>query len=312
MEMGSLAVPDLAKAAVSRDEVKHARKRQDEAMRQEALAAIKQGLVPPLEKMSPALIDNIWLPLEEDLHHQRQHIYHYKHGYPNDSRRSKDEKPYVPDEYTLKYVIPEAERKAAEMEVKCQPYRAEWDRRNGWQRWLRVTNGNGHVHLDTNCSTCFPTTQWGLVPDLSGLNAKEMVEEVGDMACTVCFPWAPATKGWARTAAEREDIKRANQMEKVRKGAEKEAKAIQDVDGGRLRDQSGYPIETLNAAWRELTSAIDWLKEPTYEGNPYIAKYQEFIERAVPAIAKKLGQSPQEVRIEAERKVAERRKREKR
>jgi hypothetical protein len=198
------------------------------------------------------------------------------------------------------------------MEAKCQPYRAEWDKRGGWQRWLRVTNGNGHVHLDTNCQTCFPTTQWGLVPDLSGLNAKEMVEEVGDMACTVCFPWAPATKGWARTAAEREDIKRANQMEKVRKAAEKEAKAIQDVDGGRLRDSSGYVIETLNAAWRDLTSAVDWLKEPTYAGNPYVAKYQEFIERAVAAIAKKVGKSPEEVRAEAERKVAERRKREKR
>lgn len=307
--MESLSGHELGGASVSKEEVKHARRRQDEPLRLEALKALKQGLVPPLERMSPALIDNIWLPIEEDLNYQRSQIYHLKHGYDHDTKGGKV---YVPSEYTLKYSIPEAQKKAAEIEAKCQPYRAEWEKRGGWRRWLRVTNGNGHVHVDTNCSTCFPTTQWGLVPDLSGLDAKAMVEEVGDMACTVCFPWAPVTKGWARTVAEKEDIKRANLMTKNRKLAEKEAKAIQDVDGGRLRDQSGYPIDTLNAAWRELTGAIDWLDMPTYEGNPHVAKYQEMIERIIPAIAKKTGASVEEVRADAMRKVAERRKREKR
>jgi hypothetical protein len=302
------AIPALAKASVDIEEVKHARKLQDAAVRAEALAAIKQGLVPPLEKMSPALIDNIWLPLESHLQSIRGQIYHYKHGYD----RPRDTKPYVPDMYTLKYVIPEEERKAAELEIQCEPYRVEWDKRHGWQRWLRVTNDNGHVHLDMNCKTCFPETRWGLVPDLSGLNAKEMVEAVGEKACTVCFPWAPATKGWARTVAEREDIKRANLMAKSRKAAGKEAKAIQDVDGGRLKDQSGYTIETLNAAWRELTSAIDWVDAPIDADNPYLPKYKEFIERVIPAIAKKTGKGVDEVRSEATRKVAERRKRERR
>ena len=307
--MGSLAVPELAKAAVSREEVKHARKQQDEAMRLEAAAAIKKGLVPPLAKMSPALIDNIWLRMEEDLEHQRKQIYHLKHGYDQDP---KVRQAYVPSEYTLKYAIPEAERKAAEMDAKCQPYREEWNRRGGWRRWLKVTNGNGHVHENTNCSTCFPTTQWGLVPDLSGLNAKEMVEEVGDMACTVCFPWAPVTKGWARTVAEREDIKRANLMAKSRKLAEKEAKAIQSADGGRLLDESGYPIATLVSAQKELVDALDWLEGPTYEGNPYVARYQAFIDRAVMAIAKKTGKAEDEVLAEAKRKLADRKKRERR
>jgi hypothetical protein len=302
------AIPELAKAGVDREEVKHARKLQDAAIREEALAAIKKGLVPPLDKMSPALIDNIWLPIEGQLQSVRGQIYRYKHGYDND----RNAKPYVPNEYTLKYAIPEAEREAAEIEAKCAPYRAEWDKRHGWQRWLRVTNGNGHVHVNMNCTTCFVDTRWGLVPDLSGLNAKEMVEAVGEMACTVCFPWAPATKGWARTVAEREDIKRANQLAKSRKTAEKEAKAIQDVDGGRLKDQSGYQIETLNAAWRELTGAIDWVDSPIDANNTYLPKYKEFIERVIPAIAKKTGKSVDEVRAEATRKVAERRKREKR
>jgi hypothetical protein len=308
MEMESLPIAALARAAVSPEEVKYARKAQDAAVREEALQAIRKGLTPPLAKMSPALIDNIWLPMESDLHSIRGRIRYYKFGDPS----ARDKKPYVVDQYTLKHVIPKEEEKAAALEAKCLPYRAEWEKRGGWQRWLRVTNGNGHVHLDTNCKTCFPDTRWGLVPDLSGLNAKEMVEAVGEMACTVCFPWAPATKGWARTVAEREEIKRNNQMLKLRKVAEKEAKAIQDVDGGRLRDQSGYPIETLNAAWRELTGAIDWLDAPTYEGNPYVAQYRDLIERVIPAIAKKTGVSETEVRAEAMRKVAERRKREKR
>ena len=62
----------------------------------------------------------------------------------------------------------------------------------GWSRFFLVTNSNGHIHRNMNCSTCRPSTVFAWLPDLSGLTEKDAVDEHGTILCSVCFPTAPA------------------------------------------------------------------------------------------------------------------------
>lgn len=71
------------------------------------------------------------------------------------------------------------------------PLDAEWDRRGGWSRFFIVQNNNGHIHSNMHCSTCYVRTQFGWLPDLSGLTEADAVEAHGTILCSVCFPSAP-------------------------------------------------------------------------------------------------------------------------
>jgi hypothetical protein len=83
------------------------------------------------------------------------------------------------------------------------PLRAEYARRP-WLRYFLVPGG--HVHRGMSCSTCYPTTHYGWLPELSGCDEAAMVEVYGTAACTICFPDAPTLPGWLaaekRNAAE--------------------------------------------------------------------------------------------------------------
>jgi hypothetical protein len=61
----------------------------------------------------------------------------------------------------------------------------------GWSRFFLVTSSAGHVHRSMRCSTCYLTTTFAPVVDLSGLDDTVAVEALGDSLCTVCFPDAP-------------------------------------------------------------------------------------------------------------------------
>lgn len=103
----------------------------------------------------------------------------------------------------------------ADLREEARPLEDEYVAR-GWPRYWKVTNGNGHVHANTACSTCFPTTQFAWMTAFSGLTVEELVAEVGEMACTVCFPSAPTLKGYG-------EVTRRTQAEKDAKNAEREA-----------------------------------------------------------------------------------------
>ena len=75
--------------------------------------------------------------------------------------------------------------------AKTAPYDAEFARRGGWTRAFLVNNSNGHVHSSMGCSTCFPTTSYCWLPEVSGHDETEIVEKAGERACTVCYPSAP-------------------------------------------------------------------------------------------------------------------------
>lgn len=137
----------------------------------------------------------------------------------------------------------------------CEPLEREYSRRP-WLRYFLVPGG--HVHRERNCCTCYPTTEYSWLPSLSGCDEATMVAEWGEVACTVCFPDAPAMKGFgdgtsavARyTAAE----KAARSDEKATKAADKLAKAILP-DGSPLRVGTDR-IATIIAAERKLSSLV--------------------------------------------------------
>jgi hypothetical protein len=69
---------------------------------------------------------------------------------------------------------------------------AEWARRGHWSRFFLVPGG--HIHATMDCSTCNHRgrlTQFGWLPDLSGLTEKDAVDAHGTILCSVCFPTAP-------------------------------------------------------------------------------------------------------------------------
>lgn len=71
-----------------------------------------------------------------------------------------------------------------------KPLDADFDA-NRWSRFFLVKNHGGHIHSSMSCSTCFPTTRFGWLPDLSGLTEKDAVDAHGPLLCSVCFPTAP-------------------------------------------------------------------------------------------------------------------------
>lgn len=63
-----------------------------------------------------------------------------------------------------------------------------------WPRYFLVVSSAGHIHSSTGCSTCRFTTQYGWMPQMSGMTEAEAMESLGTHAealCTVCFPSAP-------------------------------------------------------------------------------------------------------------------------
>lgn len=86
--------------------------------------------------------------------------------------------------------IQELRAAAREIDAEADTLGAEFDRRP-WSRFFWVQNNNGHVHSSRSCSTCYPTTQFGWTPQLSGKTEADAVAELGPLLCTVCFPSAP-------------------------------------------------------------------------------------------------------------------------
>lgn len=94
-----------------------------------------------------------------------------------------------------------------------------------WTRYFLVVNSNGHVHSSTSCDTCFITTEYAWLTEHSGMTPEALVEEAGEQACTVCFPWAPVDVLQRESRLETPERK-ARREEKERLAAEKAAKAV--------------------------------------------------------------------------------------
>ena len=154
-------------------------------------------------------------------------------------------------------------------------------RRGRWNRYFLVKNSNGHVHRGTSCSTCFPDTQYGWLVNLADCDEDAMIEEWGELACTVCFPSAPTNPLYNRPSRRDREAQEARAAEKAARDAAKAAKGIVDLDGSPLKDAHGYTLKTKVAARNELSSCFNSL---VYYGLDHPQDFAATIRRLVPAL----------------------------
>lgn len=205
------------------------------------------------------------------------------------------------------------------------PLEQEFHRRGGWTRYYLVDNSNGHVHKDTRCSTCFPSTVYSWLIEQSGMTAEDLVELAGVQACTVCFPWAPVDVLKRKSQLESPERKAARlerEAKKAEREAKKAAKAITTPEGNPLRVytqhyperqvvRNGVVVKVHPAhdgydTLETLAAAKSWLADQyeAWRGNNGTHRNLDLVARS---IAHKLGTTP-EVEIEAAKKRAKNRK----
>lgn len=165
--------------------------------------------------------------------------------------------------------------------------------RGGWTRAFLVDNNDGHVHSTPACSTCKITTQFSWLTDQSGKTEDEIIEAAGELACTVCFPKAPANPkpGTIRRTDQVERDERA--AAKAAKRAEQGKKAIFNPDGTPLV-LDGSVVKTERAA--ELAGVAALADILWYgEDHPSVAEWVQISVDAARAIAAKREVTPNEI-----------------
>lgn len=167
---------------------------------------------------------------------------------------------------------------ARKIETACN---AEFSRRGGWSRFWIVVNSNGHIHSSRSCTTCFPTTQYAWLPEISGSTDAEVVELAGMSACTICFPNAPVETR-SRPSQIEEPARKAAREERERKAAEKAekaaAKAIVNPDGTAIVLPGTFKtrVKTESEAQRIVVSNLESLI-PDADGR-YVIPNREYVE----------------------------------
>jgi hypothetical protein len=132
----------------------------------------------------------------------------------------------------------------------------EWVKAGFWSRFFLVRNANGHIHSSLHCSTCYPTTEFAWLPELSGLTEVDAVESQGAILCSVCFPSAPVE--WTNGVSKADQQAKA---ERAAAKAEREAKKLAKAllpDGSPLRLSDGDKLQTIVAAKQWLTRCASW------------------------------------------------------
>lgn len=131
-----------------------------------------------------------------------------------------------------------------------------------WARFFLVRNGNGHVHSSLHCTTCYPTTEYGWLPELSGRTEADAVAEFGEKMCTVCFPSAPANPAYHGPGRRDAEAIAARQAEKAARQATKDAKAL--VAGTEFRYDRDQ-VTTVAQATRVLRETAGLVAGHGYE-----------------------------------------------
>lgn len=203
------------------------------------------------------------------------------------------------------------------------PLHAEYDARGGWTRAFLVLNNNGHVHSSRSCSTTYPTTHWGWLPQVSGLSEAEIVAQAGADACTICYPSAPVETAGPRQVLHVSEEAAAAARET--KAQEKQARLQAKIDKGLTSDgeplyvvtergiipshmrRAGEPYErterfaTERAAMQWVVQTLAWSQG--YYKSTLTDSQQEAIGIVSDAVAAKHGKSRAEVDAEIAAKV---------
>lgn len=200
--------------------------------------------------------------------------------------------------------------------AECHRIHEQW----GWTRaWLVVSSPNGHVHKDLNCPTCFPTTEYVLLPEYSGSDEGAIVTAAGQRCCTTCWPSAPAEtlKQPSKIKSPAEKTAAQEKAKKVEQAAAKRTKAAANAPTANgepltvVSDRSPRADGTLRE-YREvfkteraaLSWAADVLSWRKYLNQPATDAEQQGIQLIVESVADKHGTSVGEIVGILEKKAA--------
>ncbi|GLZ37868.1 hypothetical protein [Actinokineospora sp. NBRC 105648] len=194
-----------------------------------------------------------------------------------------------------------------------EPLEAEFTRRGGWTRAYLVNNTNGHVHRTMQCRTCYPTTEFYWITDLSGADEDYIVGEAGEKACTECYPSAPVDV-LRRPTRIKTPEQVARLAEKAARATANAVKAITAPDGGPLRTKRDGTIRTEVSARRAYADVVAYARYLRATGSTdrqaLIAECEHDAELILAALAAKHAQSVEDVRAELAGSVDRRWKRE--
>ena len=179
----------------------------------------------------------------------------------------------------------------AKLRIEAEPFNDEFTRRGGWHRYFLVTNGNGHVHREMHCHTCYPTTRYAWLIDLADCDEVAMIEEWGEKACTVCFPDAPTNPLYNRPSRRDREAREAREAEKRTREEAKRKKAEAAAERAAKAEAKKAKVEAEKAAGTykltpterrgEAVSAISKAYYgDDYGANPDWAKVREAAEAA--------------------------------
>jgi hypothetical protein len=182
----------------------------------------------------------------------------------------------------------------AEIQTAMAPLTAVY-RANGWNRFFLVQDG--HIHSSMNCSTCYVTTRFSWLPELSGLTEADAVEAYGEILCSICFPSAPVAwcNGRSKASIAAETAKAA---EKAERDAKKAAKQL-FADGRSIKVPHDR-IATIAAAKMWLTESQTWR-------DGHLSYPAEAIAEVADALADRLGITAEQVMSDAVRRAKARR-----
>lgn len=261
----------------------------------------------PVTEMTPVEIDTVLSKLWEKMAGVQRSIEYGKERL--ESLRSRGR----PTEST-ENALEEARNQLKALQAQAQPYNDEFVRRGRWKRYYLVQNGNGHVHREMHCPTCFPTTVYGWLIELADCNEEEMVKTWGERACTVCFPDAPSMAkillekyGPCKVEKVTAEKKAAREARRAEVAAKKAAKAINNPDGSPLKSRYGWRLDTVSKAKQEFNNAAHQIVKPLdnrfpdYESKNREAK--EDFEKIAAALAAKLGKNAEDLKKEALKKA---------
>jgi hypothetical protein len=168
----------------------------------------------------------------------------------------------------------------------------------GWTRAFLVVNSNGHIHKSRDCSTCFETTQYYWMYELSGEDELAIAQLAGEKACTVCYSEAPSSYFMERSQLEHPDVVKARE-ERAAKKAEREAKRL----AVGVFNVDGTPLKVHESSWSRYKSEIKtertaesiavqhylWLADDRERNLEELTKVTEALTEICEALARKRG-----------------------
>lgn len=190
----------------------------------------------------------------------------------------------------------------------------------GWSRAFLVRNSNGHIHKSRSCTTCFDSTNYVWLTEMSGRDELEIAYLAGEKACTICYAHAPSSYFLRECGLEDPEVVEARRIRQARK-AEIEAKrqktGIWNPDGTPLKvfeyGFSNYKSEIKAERTAQSTAVNLMVGVQSMHREPReIERSNDTIETILIALAHKRGTSVEEQRALLQTKVDAQIKRNKR